>query len=624
MVLAGAYGAYWGYRFLLSRLGAVAPLAFAVAAFPLLLGIVAWLWHRYDADIARHANHIARWAWSQVEGTGRYRAARARFPALFRFANGRLDPHGAAGLGLSIILIAAAGALWAFVEVLIEVMSGTPLTTVDHRMINLFQMLRTPAADRIMLGLTYIGSGRGTAALAGAAILTAILLRRWRDALMIVASLLAGSAFFAIIKLIIQRPRPPLYDARIVQSGFSFPSGHATMAAVFYATVAAILVQSVRAIWLRVLVVLLTAGVAFAIGLSRVYLGVHYPSDVLAGWAGGALWALLVLAATHLWRAEHSGEPSAERSAEREAAHTNAVGSLRRAAAALVPVAALVYLGATRPAVPPPPTLRPPAPALIPDAQLLPTLRARLPRYTAGLFGHRQEPINLIFVGSASDLVHAFRAAGWVQADQLSWGSLRRALIATLTGTPDAVGPVTPSFLGELPESLAFSQPVGRTFARRHHIRIWLAPYELSAAEQLWLATASYDSGYAIAAGSLLPVHQIAPDIDDERDYVAASLARTNLVADTTRIQLVPPEMGTNAFGEPFFTYGEAILLQLRGLALPGKPRRASITDAEKAAKRGFAVECESTACRRRRYRQGPGAYTAPGVISQSDVASTE
>lgn len=571
-VLAGIYGVYWGYRFLLSRLGALAPLILTMGALPALAGIAALLWHYYAAIITHHVTRVAHWAWGNVEQADWYRTARTRFPTMYRFARGRVDPHGATGLGLSVVVVAAAAALWAFAEVLIEVVSGTSITTVDHRVINLFQMLRTPAADRVMLGATYIGSGRSVAVLAGAAVVVTILLRRWRAAMMVVASLAAGTAFFSIVKLIIQRPRPPLYDARVVQAGFSFPSGHATMATVFYATLAIIVIQAVRSFWLRVLIVLGAAVAAFWIGLSRVYLGVHYPSDVLAGWAGGVLWALLVLAAAHVWRAGHPGEDDVH-----PAEHTVAVGWLRRCAAVVVPVAAIAYLIAAWPSVPAPPVARRPAPSPITDSQFLPVLRTRISRYTVGPFGHRQEPINLIFVGSASDVARAFRVAGWIEADRLSFSSLRQALVATLTGHSDPTGPVTPSFLSEQPESLAFSQPVGRTFATRHHIRIWPAPYEVTG-EGIWLATASYDAGYAIAAGSLLPVHQIAPDIDDERDYVVRSLMRsvahTGLAADTARIQLVPPEMGTNAFGEPFFTYGQALVIRLR---TPSRPPRARI-----------------------------------------------
>ena len=567
-LLLTLYVTYWCYRFLVSRLGALAPLVFVIGALPVLVGIVVWVWHRYGSVIMRHAEGAMGWTRTRTKRSDWYRTTHARYPALFRFSTDRLEPHGAAGLGLSVVVVSAAAALWAFAELLVEVVSGSPITTVDHRIINLFQMLRTPAADRLMLGATYIGSGQGVAVIAGAAVLIAILLRRWRDALMITASLAAGSAFFSIAKLIIRRPRPPLYDARIVQGGFSFPSGHATMAAVLYATFAVILIRSFRSFWLRLPIALCATIAVLWIGLSRVYLGVHYPSDVLAGWAAGVLWALVTLAVSRLWQSKNTATPEAT-----HAVATDSVGRMkwpRLAAVGIVLLASITYLGTAWPSVPPERPKPKATLSAITDAQLIPVLHTRVPRYTVGLFGHRQEPINVIFIGSASDVVRAFRAADWVQADRLSLLSLRRALSAALTGGPDPTGPVTPSFLGEQPELLAFSQAAGHTFATRHHIRIWLSSYELTSGSSVWLATTSYDSGYAISAGSFLPVHEIAPDIDDEREYVVASLMRglthAILVADTTRIQLVPPEIGTNAFGQPFFTYGQAVVMQFAAM----------------------------------------------------------
>jgi hypothetical protein len=61
-----------------------------------------------------------------------------------------------------------------------------------------------------------------------------------------------------------------------------------------------------------------------------------------------------------------------------------------------------------------------------------------------------------------------------------------------------------------------------------------------------------------------IPNHHIAPAIDLERDFIARSLAATGLVKDETRIQAVPPEFGTNAAGDPFFTYGLAVVIDLR------------------------------------------------------------
>ena len=76
--------------------------------------------------------------------------------------------------------------------------------------------------------------------------------------------------------------------------------------------------------------------------------------------------------------------------------------------------------------------------------------------------------------------------------------------------------------------------------------------------------TASFDKGFELGSTTFLPTHQIAPDIDNERDYVATSLQQTGMVAKTLTLQFVPPEFGHNFAGDVFFTYGKAVVLWLR------------------------------------------------------------
>jgi hypothetical protein len=121
---------------------------------------------------------------------------------------------------------------------------------------------------------------------------------------------------------------------------------------------------------------------------------------------------------------------------------------------------------------------------------------------------------------------------------------------------------VTPSFLAEQTNELAFSLPVGTTFAERHHIRIWSTAVQTSAGQSLWLATASFDKGFELAPSTGLPTHQIDPDIDAERAFVVTSLQGSGLVQSTQTVQLVPPHSGVNFDGDPFHTDGMAVILQ--------------------------------------------------------------
>src|SRR5262249_35918206 len=139
------------------------------------------------------------------------------------------------------------------------------------------------------------------------------------------------------------------------------------------------------------------------------------------------------------------------------------------------------------------------------------------------LVGTTQEPMSLLLVGTQDTLEDAFRAAGWTEAQKLSFASLKQVVLVSLRHQADPSGPVTPSFVAEQPNTLAFNQPLGTTFEQRHHIRLWRTQVQTSDGQQLWLATASFDKGFGFGSTIFLPTHQIAPDIDNERDYVVTS-----------------------------------------------------------------------------------------------------
>ncbi len=111
--------------------------------------------------------------------------------------------------------------------------------------------------------------------------------RHWRGALTVVLAVVGTQALVALIKGLVERPRPEMNSALADASGFSFPSAHSATAIALYATLTLIGARATRG-HARVLVVLAGASVVAAVGLSRVLVAAHYPSDVLAGWLTGA------------------------------------------------------------------------------------------------------------------------------------------------------------------------------------------------------------------------------------------------------------------------------------------------------------------------------------------------
>ena len=116
--------------------------------------------------------------------------------------------------------------------------------------------------------------------------------RRWQIAIFVVSSVLSGWLASTLLKILVARPRPDIVPHLVEVSDLSFPSGHAMVSAVTYLTLGALVARTQRYSSTRIFVMGAGVFLAVIIGLTRIYLGVHYPTDVFAGWCAGALWAL--------------------------------------------------------------------------------------------------------------------------------------------------------------------------------------------------------------------------------------------------------------------------------------------------------------------------------------------
>jgi len=114
---------------------------------------------------------------------------------------------------------------------------------------------------------------------------------RRKTALIVLLAEVGGIGFNQLLKGYFARPRPQLVPQKVYVLGESFPSGHSMMAAITYLTLAALLVSEDSPMRHRLYLLGCALLLIMLIGLSRVYLGVHWPTDVLAGWAAGAGWA---------------------------------------------------------------------------------------------------------------------------------------------------------------------------------------------------------------------------------------------------------------------------------------------------------------------------------------------
>lgn len=120
-----------------------------------------------------------------------------------------------------------------------------------------------------------------------------VLSEKRKTALYVLAAVVSGAVLEHFLKLGFNRPRPELVQHEVFVTSLSFPSGHSLNAAVVYLTLGNLLAQTQKKLSLKIFLMSFSAFLAILIGVSRVYLGVHWPTDVIAGWAIGASWALI-------------------------------------------------------------------------------------------------------------------------------------------------------------------------------------------------------------------------------------------------------------------------------------------------------------------------------------------
>jgi undecaprenyl-diphosphatase len=168
---------------------------------------------------------------------------------------------------------------------------------IDEAVLGWIAARRTPRLDALMLETTALGNALVSVVLVGIAILFLWLTRhRWSVLLLAVAAL-GGTLINNGLKYAIDRPRPDIVEALTGVATPSFPSGHAMNAFIMYASVAYVVGRLEPSRRLRLATWLVAAALIAGVGASRVYLGVHYPSDVLAGFLGGAAWLAFIAGA---------------------------------------------------------------------------------------------------------------------------------------------------------------------------------------------------------------------------------------------------------------------------------------------------------------------------------------
>ena len=234
--------------------------------------------------------------------SSRPEALRKKFEPHLAFVRARLSRESVMGLQLTLSALVLIGAGWLFGGIAEDVVTGDPLTVVDVLVADWLHVHATPAVTKWMLVITH-ANGPSAIVIFSALVSVYLLAKRdwyWLTALIVVVP--GGMLLNVLMKYAFQRTRPHFDDPLLVLTTYSFPSGHVAGATLFYGLLTAYMVAHITEWRWRAAIAVLALLIVVAVAASRMYLGVHYLSDVLAAFAEGLAWLVLCLTALRTWR----------------------------------------------------------------------------------------------------------------------------------------------------------------------------------------------------------------------------------------------------------------------------------------------------------------------------------
>jgi membrane protein DedA with SNARE-associated domain/membrane-associated phospholipid phosphatase len=525
-----------------------------VVAAVLLLALCAY-WLKRFAE--RRGRELIEFVVSLLSSIGKSIAANPHVqkyvenhPSFFTLVKKRLDRTKFSGLPLTLFVAAFLYILLLLAGVVEDVVSMDPIVALDTRIENLLYAFRDPLLVKVFLWITLLAKAKIVLCVT---LLLGVIFFLWnkREFIIPLIVTVTGSGMFNLLgKVAFHRQRPPGVGV-YTETSFSFPSGHAVIAAALYGF-AVYFLWRLAATW-RTRLNILFAGIFLvaAIGFSRLYLGVHFLSDVLGGYLLGFLWLIIGMCMVE-WNA---------RKERTSAAYTLSPTTARivTAGVALFCVAFYVYSGLRYSPVPYLPHTH--KQTVVDAKDILKSFMHALPKFTENIIGDRQQPLGMIIVTPGRRIISdAFSRAGWVETDSLRVGTAMKMLVALISDKEYPAAPVAPSFWNGHVNALSFEKsPPGRTVRERHLARLWKTDLETSDSRSIYVGTAVFDDGLKWQV-----VYRIGPDVDAETEGLLRDLTDAGVVASSELHGFVSPMSGQNSFGDPYFSSGNITTIYLK------------------------------------------------------------
>jgi undecaprenyl-diphosphatase len=218
------------------------------------------------------------------------------------FLNARLSREGVLGLHFTIGILVLSIATWIFADLAEDIANGEPLTKTDVRFSNWLHVHETPGLTKVLLGVTNLHSTIGITIMT---LIICVILWRMGSRYWIIKlwlTIYGGMLLNRWLKEVFHRARPHFDDPLLSLTTYSFPSGHTMTATVFYGALCIFLISKVRDLQRRIVIVLAALVLISLVGFSRIYLGVHYLTDVVGAMIEGIAWLTISFTAFEMIR----------------------------------------------------------------------------------------------------------------------------------------------------------------------------------------------------------------------------------------------------------------------------------------------------------------------------------
>lgn len=520
-----------------------------IAIFLVIIYIIRFITVKKGKQVARFLLSLARSIWEAIVANPDVQNLIKRYPRWFAFLGSRTHRQSFFGLPLTLIAIGFAYVLLLFFGVVRSVLSSTAIVSADLPVTNLLAYFRGPELTKVFLWITLWGNWQIALSVT---LIFSLIFWLWQKKYYLIYfwSALVGSTVLNYLgKIIVHRERPenPVY----LEHSFSFPSGHAMTAVVLYGFITYVLIRHNRSWKRKVNIFFASLILILAIGFSRLYLGVHYLSDV---WGGYLLGLLVLTTATSIYEWQRSRQANPEN-------EQVFISQKIKIITVILLLVNIIFASGFAWQYQPEFVKAPQLPTQFIGSDIGKYFDDyKISKYSETLSGNPQEPLGFIFLARNDEaVIKSFQAAGWFLADQVTISSVAQTAGVALFNKQYLQAPMTPSFWNATVNKFGFQKPTeANTVRRRHHIRVWKTDWQQGNLS-VYVATASLDVGI-----KWLVTHKIDPDIDTEKTFVKDSLVAAGTVTSLQEIKFVAPVLGTNFSNDQFFTNGQLYIIYLK------------------------------------------------------------